>query len=65
MVNKQNENLKKIAAETGCVYIDIYSEMVKEKDKSSLFIEDGIHLSDKAYTIWSNCVAPYLESDKR
>lgn len=65
LVIEQNENLKKIAAETGCTYIDIYSEFKKEKDKESLFIEDGIHLSDKAYTIWSKCLTPYLVSESR
>ncbi|MGZ3903037.1 MAG: GDSL-type esterase/lipase family protein [Bacteroidia bacterium] len=65
LVVEQNENLKKIAAEYGCTYIDLYSEFIKEKDEGSLFIDDGIHLSDKAYTIWSKCLAPYLVSENK
>ncbi|MGZ3863971.1 MAG: GDSL-type esterase/lipase family protein [Bacteroidia bacterium] len=64
LVKEQNENLKKIAAETGCTYIDIYSDMARENNRESLFIEDGIHLTDKAYTIWSKCLIPYLDTAK-
>lgn len=63
-VRKQNENLKKLAAETNCVYIDIYQEFSKEKDKESLFSWDGVHLTDKAYMIWSKKLKSYLSSDK-
>jgi lysophospholipase L1-like esterase len=59
-VIEQNKNLMKIAAKYHCTYIDIFSQMVKEKDRLSLFIMDGIHLTPKSYEIWTKVVSPYL-----
>jgi lysophospholipase L1-like esterase len=55
-VLKQNENLKLLAKKYNCVYVDIYSEMIKEKDRASLFIWDGLHLTPKAYLIWQKVI---------
>jgi lysophospholipase L1-like esterase len=65
LVLEQNVNLQKIAAETGCVYVDICTEMIKEKNKESLFIWDGLHLTDKAYQIWTDKVKDYLVSESK
>lgn len=64
LVVEQNKNLQALAKKYNCTFIDIYSEMAKEKDKPSLFIWDGIHLTPKAYAIWTSTVKPYLVSDK-
>jgi lysophospholipase L1-like esterase len=64
LVLQQNKNLQAIASKYNCTYIDIYTQMIKEKDKSSLFIWDGIHLTPKAYSTWHNKVKPYVEDDK-
>ena len=56
LVLKQNKNLEALAAKYHCGYVDIYSGMAKEKDKNSLFIPDGIHLSSKGYAIWAEAV---------
>ena len=64
LIVKQNENLKKLASETGCVYIDVYTAMSKEKNRESLFIWDGIHFTPKGYEIWKNVLLPYLGPSK-
>lgn len=53
---EQNKNIQAIAAKYHCIYIDVYNELVKEKDRSSLFIWDGIHLTPKAYAIWTKVI---------
>jgi lysophospholipase L1-like esterase len=63
-VVEQNKNLMAIAAKYHCTYIDIYSRIAKEKNRASLFIWDGIHLTPKAYTIWQNIVRSYLLDNK-
>ncbi len=64
LVIKQNENLKQLAKKYNCVYVDVYSEMIKEKDRASLFIWDGLHLTSKAYKIWKDIVKNYLSAVK-
>ncbi len=56
LVIKQNVNLKCLTKKYNCVYVDIYSEMIKEQDRSSLFIWDGLHLTSKAYLIWKKVI---------
>ena len=53
---EQNKNIQAIVAKYHCIYIDVYNELVKEKDRSSLFIWDGIHLTPKAYAIWTKVI---------
>ena len=65
LIRKQNENLEKIAAKTGCSYIDIYPEFIKEKNLESLLVPDGIHLTEKAYVIWTNKVKSYLSAENK
>jgi lysophospholipase L1-like esterase len=64
LIRKQNENLKALAKRTNCVYMDVYSSFIKEKNLESLFIWDGIHFTPKAYNIWSGVLEPYLVKDK-
>ncbi len=56
----QNEKLKVLSKNTNCVYVDVYSSLVKIKDKESLFIWDGIHFTDTAYSIWAGTVKTYI-----
>lgn len=59
-VVKQNENLEKLAKELNCTYVDIFNAFAKEKDKESLFIPDGVHLTGKAYEIWKKQIIAYI-----
>jgi len=65
LVVKQNKNLRVLAKKYSCTFIDIYSELIKEKNIETLFIADGIHLTPKAYSIWTSVVKPYLTSKKQ
>lgn len=51
-VLEQNKNLMVLASKYHCIYIDVYNQLIKEKDRNSLFIWDGLHLTPKAYAIW-------------
>jgi lysophospholipase L1-like esterase len=65
LIREQNENLKKLAANTGCVYVDIYPEFIKERNLEALLVPDGIHLTEKAYIIWANKVKGYLPVENK
>jgi|GEM_PF-861361 len=64
LVIRQNKNLQDLAERHGCTFIDIYSKFIQEKNIETLFIEDGIHLTPKAYKIWTSAVSPYLSDNK-
>ena len=61
LVIEQNKNLQQISKKYNCIYVDIYNELMQEKNKESLFIPDGIHLTPYAYSIWTSVVKPYLD----
>lgn len=44
-------------------YIDTVSPMLNDYGLplSNLFVEDGLHLNQKGYEIWTNIVTPYIE----
>ena len=64
LVKEQNENLKDLAKRTHCTFIDIYPAFTERNvDFKALFIWDGIHFTDKAYTIWASIVKPYLSAE--
>jgi lysophospholipase L1-like esterase len=48
-------------------YVDIETPMIGTdgKPRPELFIEDGLHLSDKGYVLWSSLVKPNLEPPKK
>ena len=60
LVLQENKNLRVLAKKYNCTFIDIYSELIKEKNMVTLFIPDGIHLTPEAYIIWTRVVKPYL-----
>jgi lysophospholipase L1-like esterase len=46
-----------------CVYADIHWELLGPdgKPRKELFKEDGLHLNERGYTVWSRALRPYLE----
>jgi lysophospholipase L1-like esterase len=40
-----NEVLKKVAADTGCDYVDMYNPTKNYPDKPTLFTQDGVHMT--------------------
>ncbi|MDW3192286.1 MAG: SGNH/GDSL hydrolase family protein [Cytophagales bacterium] len=58
-----NEQLKALCKEREQVtYIDVWTPMLDEEGnlKEDLFIEDGLHMNDAGYEIWTTVVRPHL-----
>ncbi|MEN8125999.1 MAG: GDSL-type esterase/lipase family protein [Bacteroidota bacterium] len=49
-------------AEQKAAFVDIFSPMIglEGKPAKDLFIKDGLHLSDKGYSLWVKILAPYI-----
>jgi len=45
-------------------YVDVATPMLGEdgKPRADLLIEDGLHLSEKGYALWSEILKPYLDN---
>ncbi len=50
-----NISLVKLARDAGAVFLDVYRHFVDEEGNASkdLFLDDGVHLSNKGYAVWS------------
>lgn len=59
-VREQNRNLKMLASQENVTYIDLYGPFMRSGRLGELLVEDGIHLTPKAYTVWKLTVSPYL-----
>ncbi|HAM51757.1 MAG TPA: GDSL family lipase, partial [Nitrospiraceae bacterium] len=57
-----NRSIKKLAQETGVEYLDLYPEFLDKDDTPSkaYFLDDGVHLSQKGYAIWSDVLATVI-----
>ncbi len=53
-----NDKLKRLASDVGVEFLDIYRHFIDEEGKAikELFLDDGVHLSDKGYAVWSMVV---------
>ena len=57
-VQTLNEDIKALADQYHCVYINIYDELVDEKNAlSKEFSMDGVHLTGQAYEIWIELIS--------
>lgn len=55
LVASVNEELKKLAGETGAVYLDIHRAFMGGNLRN-LLAPDGVHLSEKGYELWSHII---------
>lgn len=63
-IEAYNAVLKRIAAEQGCEYLDLYTEMKARPDKVSLLRpKDGVHLSDAGCRFVAEKVLSYLAGE--
>lgn len=62
-VAEYNEGLKKITAQEGVKYLDIYSLMVENGFMPKSLSSDGIHPNGPAYEIWSNFLLQQFSQD--
>jgi lysophospholipase L1-like esterase len=59
-----NNNLQILAKKSNYTYIDIHSHLLDtQKQLSTEFTSDGLHLNGKAYLIWKQIIAPYQHYD--
>lgn len=58
---KINVGLEKLAAETGCSYVNLHEKLVDEDGQlKAEFTGDGLHLTEPAYEIWRQVVLEKL-----
>lgn len=62
LIRAINLSLKEIAEEFNAEYLDVYSLFVTEDDKANrlYLLEDGVHISNRGYEVWSQAVEDYL-----
>lgn len=54
-IQNVNNSLKGLARDTGVEYLDIYRLFIDREGRpvKDFFLDDGVHLSDKGYAVWS------------
>lgn len=64
LIKSINMTLKEISEKYKAEYLDIYSLFIDENDKANrlCLLDDGVHISDKGYEVWSQAVEEYLKN---
>ncbi len=57
-IQRVNQSIKEMTMETSAGFLDIYSLFtdIKGKAVKGYFLEDGVHLSGKGYSIWTGAL---------
>src|SRR5271169_827828 len=63
IIRQLNESLKQMAKDFKAEYLDLYSLFTGpgSKPKKECLLDDGVHVSDKGYEVWSAAVEDYLK----
>ncbi len=62
-VLKLNEEISKIAADFGLVYIDLNKSFVDEKGMlDNKYSEDGLHINGEGYLLWASLIEEYVKN---
>jgi lysophospholipase L1-like esterase len=56
-----NSLLRRLAAERGLDYIDVWSRMAHDGRLPDEYTVDGIHLNAAGYAVWSETLKPYMK----
>ncbi|HBH62543.1 MAG TPA: GDSL family lipase [Nitrospiraceae bacterium] len=61
-IRKMNSTLRDMAAEQGAFFLDLHALFIDEKEKpiAAYLLDDGVHVSDAGYHIWSAAVERLL-----
>jgi len=61
-----NRKLEQIAREQDAAYLDIYTRFVDQNGKPiiGLLSEDGVHLANKGYDVWTEEVRRFMKGNK-
>ncbi len=56
-----------LANETGVEFFDVYSHFIDEGGKTigEYLLEDGVHISNKGYKVWSDIVKYMISNTER
>lgn len=61
VVPRLNQELRQLSQQKKAAFLDLFSAFNTEAPNlAACFTEDGVHLSDLGYTIWSACLAREL-----
>jgi len=62
-IGKMNRQLEKMAEEKGVFYLDIHSLFIDQKGKpiKDYLLDDGVHVSEKGYHVWSREIEKLLK----
>jgi lysophospholipase L1-like esterase len=64
-VREFNARLKKLAAESGCGFIDLHPLMADDEGRlKAEFTNDGLHLTDAAYLVWRAEILKAMQWDR-
>ena len=55
-----NKAIAEIAEEKGATYVDLYSELEEDGYLKPEYSDDGLHLTDEAYDVWTDMIEDYL-----
>jgi lysophospholipase L1-like esterase len=57
-IQSVNSSLKNLAKERDAEFLDVYGLFVDKEGRTlnDLFLDDGVHLSDKGYAVWSSAL---------
>jgi len=53
-----NKDIEELTRKTGSCFLNMYDRF--ENSEAQLFLEDGVHLNDKAYSLWARSIMEYL-----
>lgn len=64
-IKRANSSIKKMADKTSAQFLDIYNFFVDNKGTAikDYLLEDGVHLSDKGYAIWTGALDEIVNSN--
>ena len=61
-IHRFNAEIQALAAQRGCVYVDLWPAYEKNGQLDPSLTRDGLHLNFTAYGPWASLIAPYLQS---
>ncbi len=64
LIKSINMTLKEISEKHKAKYLDIYSLFIDSNSKANrlYLLDDGVHISDKGYLVWSQAVEEYIKN---
>ncbi len=65
IICKINNSLKELSKETDVRFIDIYSHFIDDKGNTikDYLLDDGVHISNKGYKVWSEVLKRIVKDE--